>query len=112
MYETVSQIVDDVVSKLTDDDKSFLKDSDEFLLHSTLGRKIRNEYGLWNNPEKLAKDCLDNYYDDAVATKTLWENEGWSKEEGGLILDQVHPDDISEIIINRILDKLNHVKSS
>ena len=45
------------------------------MLHPTLGRYIRNEFGLWLNNEELLKSCGKDHPDDAslVIIKRAWE---------------------------------------
>lgn len=113
MFETVNEIVEDIISKMTDEDK---KATVEYIgcptAHSTLGRFIRNDYGLWQNPEKLAEDCLQNHPAEATATRCMWDGYGWEYEEKDLILGQVHADDISGIIMDELEKRLIDEQSS
>ena len=45
------------------------------MLHPTLGRYIRNEFGLWLNNEELLKSCGKEHPDDAshVIIERAWE---------------------------------------
>lgn len=126
MLKTVSEVVEDLIS--TADDLKMLhhildqdlpkEDDPEKLFCDTyakieISRHIRNSYGLWQNNEDLAGDCIKVNYKNSTATYRLW-HERMSEEEfefskKGLLLEEVHPDDASNVIKIELLKKLREL---
>lgn len=77
----LKQAVAELDNVLTDDDKEYIKKHDAISLHHTLGRWIRNEWGLWTGSP--LKECL---------TKRGFN----------------HPDDMSNHIIEEYIKHLNN----
>ena len=77
--ETVEQALDALDKLLKPEDKKFLLENGAISAHHTLGRWIRNEWGLWNG-SKL---------------KALLEERGYS-----------HPDDMSNHILECYVNRL------
>lgn len=61
-------------------------------------RYIRNNYGLWEENEELAKDCLK--VNPVMATETFRMRKGEQTE--GFLLGEVHPDDASSVIFDEL----------
>ncbi len=75
---TVGEAVCELIARLSAKDKTFiasLKESDLITLHHTLGRCIRNEFGLWEGNQKLLKSCRRKHPDNAssVILASLWK---------------------------------------
>lgn len=124
MLKTVNEVVDHLLSelpidkleevrKVMDRDYGPNQDSIETIhIRITFGRYIRNKYGLWENNEELARDCLRVDPDAATATYRMWANDGVDMSgDTGLILGEVHPDDASSIINIRLLRKIRELHS-
>jgi hypothetical protein len=79
--KTLEEAVQQLDAMLSDDDKEYLMENGAISVHHTLGRWIRNEWGLWEDSE--LKESL--------------EKEGFS-----------HPDDMSNHIIERFIEKINN----
>lgn len=67
-----------LIAELADEDKRYivsLPEDNLALLHHTLGRAIRNKFGLWDGNDKLMKDIGLVHPDDAsgVIIKELWK---------------------------------------
>ena len=105
MKKTLSK-VKEVVTKLsnilTNEYKHNLKqcEDDELVnLHHTLGRMIRNDFGLWHSNVKLLKDCLriqrTKYRSDYDYCKKFYK-------QNNVKIKILHPDDASMVIIKEI----------
>ena len=79
--KTLEEAVQQLDAMLSDDDKEYLVENGAISVHHTLGRWIRNEWGLWEGSE--LKESL--------------EKEGFS-----------HPDDMSNHIIERLIEKIKN----
>ena len=81
--EKIPRNIDEAIAGLDSlismEDREYLKENGSVAVHHTLGRYIRNEWGLWTGSE------LKNYL-----------------EKKGL----VHPDDMSDYIIREYIDVL------
>ena len=82
------QTVEDAVSRLkkeiSQEDLQWIKKIKKdklIMLHHSLGRCIRNEYGLWGKNEALLRSCNGGFKSD-------------------------HPDDASFVIIEKLWDDL------
>jgi hypothetical protein len=82
---TVNEAVDDLIFKLSLKDKATIANMTEqelFSLHFSLGKYIRNSYGIWDGNEELISNCRfllkkDTIHEDEVSSliiKKLWEN--------------------------------------
>ena len=79
--KTVDKAAEAFINNLQKDDIEFIKNvsrEDGFYLGISMGRTIRNSFGLWNGNEELIKDS-----------------------------NETHPDDVSSIILDKIWEKLN-----
>ena len=81
--ETLSDAILALYVKLSDEDKQQLIENGAISVHHSLGRWIRNNWGLW---------------EDSILKKNL-ENEGFT-----------HPDDMSNYIIEEFLSFLKFLK--
>lgn len=78
--KSLSEAVAQVISSLTDESRRGLRsmaEPDLIELHMGMGMGIRNEFGLWRGNESLLRDC-----------------------------DTTHPDDCSQLIIERVWERL------
>ena len=124
MLKTVKEVVDQLLSELPQDkideirkvmDRDHGPDEDDLdVLHARIsfGRYIRNKFGLWQNNIDLAKDCLKVDPATATATFRMWVEEGVNTKDCGLILDEVHPDDASQVINIQLLRKIREIHSN
>lgn len=80
--KTLEEAIIELDKELSSDDKSFLLENGSLSVHHSLGRWIRNNWGLWGDPEssELKKSLL----------------------EQGL----EHPDDMSNYIIEEYITHL------
>ena len=83
--ETLEDAILTLYMKLSDKDKQQLIENGAISVHDSLGRWIRNNWGLW---------------EDSILKKNL-EKEGFS-----------HPDDMSNYIIEEFLKFLNFLKEN
>lgn len=61
-YMSLEQMVQDMLEMLPDDEAEYLKTVEEeklIMFHNSVGRSIRNEYGLWDK-ENPYTDCNDH----------------------------------------------------
>jgi len=125
MLSTVDEVVNDIIAQLDEErreklhiilDDDMPTDDDDFARiqsQISIGRQIRNTYGLWQDNEDLAKDCLR--VDPAISTGSyrLWREEMDDKEfeeaKQGLLLEEVHPDDASSVIQIVLLRRLREI---
>lgn len=56
--ETIEEAMDKLDSILSNDDKDFIQMNSSYAFHHTLGRHIRNEWGLWNEEPNKLKSLL------------------------------------------------------
>ncbi len=87
---TVKEAVDRMINEMSEDEKQKVKKTpirDLAYLHSTLGRKIRNGFGLWSGNKPLVADCM-----------------AYQKYKGG----KMHPDDASFAIMIAIHVRLSN----
>lgn len=83
---TVEDIVQDMQQHIDDDDKTFFATAvglDQVLGEMSLGRWVRNRYGLWN---------------DHPLTRR-WRRDGPNDMRDGVDYSQDHPDNISRTIV-------------
>lgn len=70
--------------------------------HHTLGRMIRNDFGLWHSNVKLLKDCLriqrTKYRNDYDYCKKYYK-------QNNVKIKVIHPDDASMVIIKELKRK-------
>jgi hypothetical protein len=89
-FQTVSSIIDDVLASMDpngfDEAKGYPKE-DLPLLHHTMGRQIRNDYGFWS---------------DSPLTKNWRENVCMRDVRNGVDFSEDHPDAVSMFIIRRV----------
>ena len=77
---TVQEAVDAALQRMCKADKTYVAKmgKDEFrpALHHSLGRAIRNEFGLWSGNEALLKACRRKHPDDAsaVIVTAIWKS--------------------------------------
>jgi len=84
---TYSDAVEYILSEMTEKQKDELRNTTKYDLidyHMTVGRYIRNEFGLWNDNRALLHSC-------AVRVDLI----------------NLHPDDASMIIIEGVWESLN-----
>ena len=74
---TVEEALERVVSDLEPSEFDFIKKEGIALLHHSLGRAIRNEWGLWDKESKLYKDFRN--------TLGLWHADDMS----GILLEHI-----------------------
>jgi hypothetical protein len=88
--KTVKEAVDRMINKMSEEEKQKVKKTpirDLPYLHSTLGRKISNGFGLWSGNKPLVADCM-----------------AYQKCKGG----EMHPDDASFAIMTAIHVRLSN----
>lgn len=88
--KTVKEAVDRMISEMAEEEKQKVIKTpirDLAYLHGTLGRKIRNEFGLWSGNKPLIADCM-----------------AYQKCKGG----EMHPDDASFAIMTAIHSRLSN----
>jgi len=82
--ETVKEAVDRFVGYLSNEDKEYMKThsrTDDLQMWITMGREIRNRFGLWQGNKMLMEDAKREHPDDvsAIILDLVW--------------DMVNPDD-------------------
>jgi hypothetical protein len=95
--QTIEDIVADILKHLPEEDKAFFRRMpqdgkqlfDQMAL-SSFGTWIRNKYGLWHDHPLTER----------------WRKEGPSDLRDGIDYSPDHPDSISAIIIDRVLEEL------
>jgi len=102
----VKEVITALSNLLTEQYKKTLKQCDEedlITYHDTLGRTIRNEFGLWQGNVTLLKDCLriqrTKYRSDYDYCKKFYQ-------QNNLKIKRIHPDDASMVIIREFKRKL------
>lgn len=58
---TIREAVNVLVSGLSDSELKFIRENDSSSVHHTVGRNIRNEWGLWNINSPLRLDAVNTY---------------------------------------------------
>jgi hypothetical protein len=119
---TVNDVVKDLLLKrirVEDQDEIKVLDVEQMsdTLHMTLGKWIRNRYGLWKDNKELLKDCkkivVERYPDLNAEFERHWTF--WSKLEDksasrNNISYIMHPDDASTVILYELHRRLNRNK--
>lgn len=61
--KTIDEAVELVIKELKPEDRGFILNNPPSLIHHTAGRNMRNNWGLWDNPEQspLKKDAVEKY---------------------------------------------------
>lgn len=61
--KTIDEAVELVIKNLKPEDRGFILNDPPSLIHHTAGRNMRNNWGLWDNPEQspLKKDAIEKY---------------------------------------------------
>jgi hypothetical protein len=100
-YLTKEEIVAKVVADLQEDDKKFLteevKSEDQMsMFHHTVGRHIRNHYGLWEKDNPLVKA----WYDAAEVNDITYLVSGVDTHPN-------HPDQVSNQILRAVWREVN-----
>ena len=89
---TVDEAVKILIKELTLEDKKAISQmsNDQLVgLHDTLGRAIRNRFGLWQDNKELLNDCAK-----------------FEPPQSDLVNGTIHPDDASTIIMHILRDRL------
>jgi len=76
--KTVDEAVDKLIQITSKSDLDYIKrlaEKDLILLHHSLWRWIRNNYGLWSGNPELQTDTKENHPDDAsfVIIEAIWK---------------------------------------
>jgi hypothetical protein len=86
--KTIKESVNVLISRMNTREKIYFGNrskEDLINLHHSLGRFIRNIFGLWYNNNALLKDCNKKHPDDAsmVIIEHLWDKLNEGKNEKG-----------------------------
>jgi len=81
----LKEAIKELDTELLDEDKEYILEHGSLAVHHSLGRWIRNNWGLWNEEyTELKKDLRERGYE--------------------------HPDDMSNYIIEKFIDYLQTIK--
>ena len=103
--KTVKESVGKLMGMLTTQFKTSLRDTPEeelIAFHHTLGRAIRNEFGLWHENPKLLSDCLK-----LMKRKYPSIHEELKTQHSTPRIKTLHPDEASFLIIKEFWAKMN-----
>ena len=102
---TVHSVVERLIQYMPSKDKKYLGELPEsklVKLHDSLGRYIRNTFGMWGKNPCLLKDCLKiqrkKYVEDYKQCKKFY---------GKKKIKVMHPDDASFVIIRELWKRLS-----
>lgn len=86
---TIDEIVADMLTKLSDEDKVYFSRQPSFYNSTLLGRYIRNTYNLWTTSPLTEK----------------WR-EGGTNIVNGIDYSYLHPDNVSSVIMQKLIEQL------
>lgn len=92
--KTVDEAVEVVLSWLSEEDRQYVVSNDIFMLHFSLGLRIRNELALWAGNDALLKDAA------RVAQGEKDEPVNWGGEQTFM------PDDASMVILSAVKKRI------
>lgn len=106
--KTVKEAVDTVIKDMTKEDIKIVKSmslNEIIMFHHTVGRVIRNHFGLWNKNLELLNDCNEvqkkHYPEEYKQCQNLYTT------YEGKMDSPIHPDDASGVILNEIWRLIN-----
>ena len=103
--ETVKEAVSKLMEMITPQYKMKLKNTEEedlISFHDTLGRSIRNEFGMWQKNKDLLSDCLK-----LIKRKYPASYEEMKSFYKVPRIKLIHPDDASMVVIKEFRAKIN-----